>query len=65
LYAKNVTIAWGRCPVRGIFEDALACLDHVQDKVAFLCEREMSIEEAVKAYRLFNDRKVHKVLLTP
>lgn len=64
LYAKNVTIAWGRCPVRGVFEDALACLRHVQDMVAFLCECEMSIEDAVEAYKLFNDRKVHKVLLT-
>lgn len=64
LYAKNVTIAWGRCPVRGIFEEALACLGCVHEKVAFLCEREMSVEDAAEAYKLFNERKVHKVLLT-
>jgi threonine dehydrogenase-like Zn-dependent dehydrogenase len=29
LYVKNVTIAWGRCPVRGIFEKALQTLGKV------------------------------------
>lgn len=64
LYAKNVTIAWGRCPVRGIFDEALEVLAKVQDKVAFLCERTMRLEDAVEAYQLFSDRKVHKVLFT-
>ena len=65
LYGKNLTVAWGRCPVRGIFEEALETLIQVQDKVAFLCERTMSLEEATEAYELFNSRKVHKVLLKP
>ncbi|CAG8894296.1 unnamed protein product [Penicillium egyptiacum] len=65
LYGKNVTIAWGRCPVRGIFEEALQTLCKVQDKVSFLCDWSMKLEEAEEAYRLFNDRKVHKVLLRP
>lgn len=51
--------------MRGIFEDALACLTDVQEKVTFLCEREIGIEHAGEAYRLFNERKVHKILLTP
>ncbi|KAJ5465925.1 hypothetical protein N7530_008676 [Penicillium desertorum] len=65
LYGKNVTIAWGRCPVRGIFEDALECLGKVQGQVAFLCDRSMKFEQAAEAYQLFNDRKVHKMLLKP
>lgn len=65
LYGKNLTIAWGRCPVRGIFEEALATLIKVQNSVAFLCERTMRLEEAAEAYRLFNERKVHKVVLKP
>jgi threonine dehydrogenase-like Zn-dependent dehydrogenase len=65
LYGKNVTIAWGRCPVRGIFDDALSCLVEVQNKVAFLCERTMNLEDAAEAYKIFNERKVHKVLLCP
>lgn len=65
LYGKNLTIAWGRCPVRGIFEEALEALINLQGSVAFLCEKTMDLEEAVVAYRLFNDRKVHKVVLKP
>ncbi|OGE49722.1 hypothetical protein PENARI_c020G09856 [Penicillium arizonense] len=62
LYGKNGTIAWGRCPVRGIFEKALQTLGKVQDKVSFLCEYFMKLEEAAEAYRLFNDQKVQMVL---
>ncbi|KAK7219140.1 hypothetical protein V2G26_007143 [Clonostachys chloroleuca] len=65
LYAKNVTIAWGRCPVRGIFEEALARLSEVHEKLAFLCQCRMNLEQAPEAYKLFNDRKVHKVLFSP
>ncbi|KAL6365983.1 hypothetical protein LRP88_00566 [Fusarium phalaenopsidis] len=65
LYAKNATIAWGRCPVRGIFEEALACLSKVHDKLAFLCQCRMKLEEAPEAYEIFSARKVHKVLLSP
>ncbi|RKK67420.1 hypothetical protein BFJ69_g14515 [Fusarium oxysporum] len=65
LYGKNVTIAWGRCPVRGIFEDALSCLVDVQDKVSFLCAYTVSLEDAAQAYEVFSQRKVHKVLLKP
>lgn len=65
LYGKNVTIARGRCAVRGIFEEALQTLGKVQDKVSFLCECSMKLEEAAEAYRLFNDRKVRRVLLRP
>ncbi|KAJ5626418.1 hypothetical protein N7528_003845 [Penicillium herquei] len=65
LYGKNLTIAWGRCPVRGIFEEALQTLIKVQDKLAFLCERTMALEDATEAYKLFDSRKVHKVLLRP
>jgi threonine dehydrogenase-like Zn-dependent dehydrogenase len=65
LYAKNVTIAWGRCPVRGIFEEALDCLVQVQDKVSFLCDHMMNLEDATDAYEVFDQRKAHKVLLIP
>ena len=41
LYGKNVTMAFGRCPVRSIFEDALKLLVQEQKKVAFLCGKTM------------------------
>ncbi|EWY80744.1 hypothetical protein FOYG_16672 [Fusarium oxysporum NRRL 32931] len=65
LHAKNVKVEWGRCPVYGIFDEALECLVKVQEKVSFLCDKEMKLEEAVEAYDLFDNRKVHKIILIP
>lgn len=58
LYGKNVTMAFGRCPVRSIFEEALAVLEDVQDQVKFLCGTTMKLEEAPEAYKIFEQRKV-------
>lgn len=65
VYGKNVTMAWGRCPVRSLFEEALEKLAEVQDNVAFLCSKTMKLEEAPEAFKLFEARKVHKVVLIP
>jgi len=62
MYGKNATLAFGRCPVRSIFEDALKLLVQEQKKVAFLCGRTMSLEDAPQAYRDFEARKVHKIV---
>ena len=62
LYGKNVTMAFGRCPVRSIFEDALKLLVQEQKKVAFLCGKTMSLEEAPQAYKDFEARKYHKIV---
>ena len=61
-YGKNVTIAFGRCPVRSIFEEALGLLVKEQDKVAFLCGTTMSLEDAPQGYKEFEAKKVHKVV---
>lgn len=57
-----MTMAFGRCPVRSIFEDALKILVSEQKKVAFLCGRTMPLEDAPKAYKDFEQRKVHKIV---
>lgn len=61
-YGKNVTMAFGRCPVRSIFEDALEVLVKEQKKVAFLCGKTMSLEDAPQAFKDFEARKVHKIV---
>lgn len=61
-YGKNVTMAFGRCPVRSIFEEALSLLVQEQKKVKFLCQTIMSLEDAPQAYKDFEARKVHKVV---
>ncbi|KAL3465587.1 GroES-like protein [Aspergillus heterothallicus] len=45
LYEKNLTISWGACPVRSVFEDALTCLGGVQEKLEFLCDHQVSLED--------------------
>lgn len=62
MYGKNVSMAFGRCPVRSIFEEALDVLVKEQKKVAFLCGKTMSLEEAPQAYADFQQRKVTKVV---
>lgn len=64
-YGKNVTMAFGRCPVRSIFEEALALLVKEQKKVAFLCGQTMSLEDAPQAYKDFEQQKVHKIVFKP
>lgn len=61
-YGKNVTMSFGRCPVRSIFEEALAVLVREQEKVGFLCGTIMSLEDADQAYRNFEARKVRKLV---
>jgi threonine dehydrogenase-like Zn-dependent dehydrogenase len=64
-YGKNVTFEFGRCPVRSLFEEALAVLVKEQKKVAFLCGKTMSLEDAPQAYRDFEKQKVTKVIFKP
>ena len=62
LYGKNVTMAFGRCPVRSIFEDALKLLVQEQKKVAWLCGNTRTLEEAPQAYKDFEARKEQKIV---
>lgn len=62
LYAKNVTLAMGRCPVRSVFEEALAVLVHQQEKVRFLTGSTVSIKHAEDAFKTFESGKVHKII---
>lgn len=64
LYSKNVTLAFGRCPVRSLFDEAAAVLEELQDKLLFLCQNKMSLEEAPEAFKLFEKMKVHKILFS-
>jgi threonine dehydrogenase-like Zn-dependent dehydrogenase len=61
-YGKNVSMAFGRCPVRSIFEEALEVLVQEQKKIAFLCGRTMALEDAPQAYKDFEARKVLKIV---
>ena len=62
LFGKNVTLAFGRCPVRSIFEEALNVLVSEQEKIRFLCGTVMKIEDVEEAFRIFESGKVHKIV---
>jgi len=64
LYSKNVTMAFGRCPVRSIFDKALAVYEVLEKRLRFLCEVKMPLEQAPEAFRLFEKQKLHKVLFS-
>lgn len=61
LYGKNATLAFGRCPVRSIFEESLAVLEAVQDDLVFLLGHKMKLNDAPEAFRLFEQRKVRQI----
>lgn len=64
LYSKNVTMAFGRCPVRSIFDEALAVYEVLEGRLRFLCEAKMPLEQALEAFRLFEKQKLHKILFS-
>ncbi|OBT50765.1 hypothetical protein VE04_08755 [Pseudogymnoascus sp. 24MN13] len=64
LYSRNVTMVFGRCPVRSIFDETAAVLEKLKVKLGFLCQKKMSLEEAPEAFKLFEKQKVHKILFS-
>ncbi|KAK2014661.1 alcohol dehydrogenase GroES-like domain-containing protein [Colletotrichum eremochloae] len=64
-YDKNLRLQMGRCPVRAIFPEALALLEKRQDKLGFMFDRIMPLDEAVEGYALFDQMKVQKIIFTP
>lgn len=64
LYSKNVTLAFGRCPVRSLVDETVPVLEKLQSQLGFLCQTKMSLEQAPEAFRVFEKQGVHKVLFT-
>lgn len=62
LYSKNVTMAFGRCPVRSLVEETTPVLPKLMDQLVFLCQGKIPLERAPKAFKLFETQKAHKSL---
>jgi threonine dehydrogenase-like Zn-dependent dehydrogenase len=60
-YAKNLRVQFGRCPVRGVFDEALKMLLEVQGELGDFVEVWKGLEEAPRAYELFDKAKVGKI----
>ncbi|SPO02706.1 related to formaldehyde dehydrogenase [Cephalotrichum gorgonifer] len=63
-YGKNIRLQMGRCPVRAIFDEALAVLEKKQDRLEFMFDKMMPLSEAVEGYRMFDAMEVQKVIFT-
>lgn len=61
-YNKNVSLQFGRCPVRSIFDQALKAFVDNLDKLDILTGHIMKLQDAEEAYPLFDQRKVQKVV---
>src|ERR1700761_4297289 len=59
-YGKNLRIQMGRCPVRSVFEEALAKLGEVQEEFDFMMHNIMPLDKALEGYELFDSMKVQK-----
>ncbi|OQE22572.1 hypothetical protein PENSTE_c010G08814 [Penicillium steckii] len=62
-YQANITVNFGRVPVRTIFDDALRCLTANQDKMQNYISHELPLNEAARGYRIFEQTKARKVIL--
>ncbi|KAE8153219.1 chaperonin 10-like protein [Aspergillus avenaceus] len=61
-YGKNLQIQMGRCPVRSIFEEALAFLVEKQDLLDFMVGDIRPLSAAVQAYDDFNAMRSQKII---
>lgn len=61
-FSKNVTMIFGRCPVRSILPAALELIAVCEKQFDGFIDHFVPIEQAVEAYRLFDERRVHKVV---
>jgi threonine dehydrogenase-like Zn-dependent dehydrogenase len=60
-YGKNLRLQFGRCPVRSVFHDALKMLLQVQDELTEFVEVWNGLEDAPKAFELFDRGEIGKV----
>ncbi|KAH7127996.1 chaperonin 10-like protein [Dactylonectria estremocensis] len=62
-YQKNITMNYGRVPVRTIFNDALECLKVNQALLQTYVTHRLPLENAAEGYSLFESRQARKVIL--
>ncbi|KAJ6262385.1 hypothetical protein Dda_3193 [Drechslerella dactyloides] len=62
MYAKNLKLQFGRCPVRSVYDEALDLLKGNHEKLRFLTNNQMDIADAEMAYEKFDKAEVQKVI---
>jgi len=61
-YSKNFKVQFGRCPAHSVFDDALDILLQVQGELTCFIDVWKYLEEAPRAYELFDKAQVGKIV---
>ncbi|EWC46170.1 hypothetical protein DRE_04548 [Drechslerella stenobrocha 248] len=62
MYAKNLKLQFGRCPVRSVYDEALELLKDHYEKLRFLTNNLVDVADAEVAYDKFDRAEVQKVI---
>ena len=65
LYDKNVSLSFGRCPVRSIVHDAYVVLARQKDALRQVIEKIVPLSQAKESYEDFNKGIGGKILFDP
>lgn len=61
-YVKNVNVSFGRCHSWSLFAESLKIFEEIKEDFVDFIDCKLSIEESVKAFKLFDQHKVNKVV---
>jgi len=64
-YQKNLTVNFGRVPVRKVFQEALECLLANRSKLTNFVTHELPLSEAARGFAIFEKQAARKVVLRP
>ncbi|KAK4053941.1 hypothetical protein OIO90_003778 [Microbotryomycetes sp. JL221] len=65
LYNKNLSIQFGRCPVRSVFDDALACLRQHDKLFSSFVQHTVPLARGPEFYAEFEAQRILKTIFTP
>jgi threonine dehydrogenase-like Zn-dependent dehydrogenase len=60
-YLKNISMQFGRCPVRSIFDDAFKTFAKISHKFDGFVDLELPLQEVSKAYEIFERQGARKI----
>lgn len=60
-YLKNISLQFGRCPVRSIFDDAFKVFEKISYKFDDFVDLVLPLSEVDKAYDIFDQHKARKI----
>ncbi|RDL30990.1 Uncharacterized protein BP5553_09779 [Venustampulla echinocandica] len=64
-YQKNLSINFGRAPVRAVFEEAMHFFVENKSRFSEVISHRLSLAEAAKGYAIFDKQEARKVVLKP